>query len=76
MQNIYIFIAIVSLAIVAILVIFKWKHGEPKRISRLAGLAFAFIMGGLIFGDNLLIGYSFISLGTIFAVVDIIKKLK
>jgi len=73
MQNIYILIAIIILAIIAI---FRWKRGESKKISRLASLAFVFIMGGLIFGDNRLIGYSFLGFGVLLAVIDIVKNLK
>jgi hypothetical protein len=73
MQNIYIAIAIVILAIVAI---YNWKKGQQKPLSRLTILAFAFIMGGLIFGDNQAIGYSFLGLGALFGVIDIFYQAK
>ena len=76
MQPIYILIALIALAIVAIFVVFKWKRGEPKKLSRLAGLSFAFIVAGLVFGDDRLIGYSFLGIGFILAVIDIVKNLK
>jgi hypothetical protein len=33
-------------------------------------------MAGLIFGDNRFIGYSFLGLGVLFAIIDIIRKVK
>jgi len=76
MQPVYIIISLVVLAVVAILAIYKWRLRQPQRLSKLAGLAFVFIMAGLIFGDNRLVGYSFLGLGVLFAVIDIVKNLK
>ena len=76
MQNIYIAIAIIALAIVAVLAVYNRRRWQSKKLSRLAILAFVFILGGLIFGDNQIIGYSFLGLGTLFAVIDIIRNLK
>jgi TctA family transporter len=73
MKQIYIAIAIVVLLIIAIL---KWRRGEQKKLSQLTILSFAFIMGGLIFGDDPLLGYSFLGLGVLFAVIDMIKKFR
>ena len=76
MQPVYIAIALIVLAIAAILAVYAWKRGGVKTISRLAGLSFVFIMGGLIFGDSRLIGYSFLGLGVVFAIIDIVQKLR
>jgi len=76
MQNIYILIAIITLAIVFVLILFKWKKGGTKPLSRLASLAFVFIMGGLIFSEDQIISYSFLGLGTLFAIIDIVINLK
>jgi len=74
-SQIYIFIGLIALAaIMAVLILTRKKMGKP--LSRLAGFAFVFIMAGLIFGENRLIGYSLMGVGVVFAVVDIIKKLK
>ena len=74
MQPAYIAIALVVLAIVAVLAVFTWKRGGAQSLSRLAGLSFVFIMGGLIFSENRLIGYSFLGLGVVFAIIDMIQK--
>jgi len=57
-----------------ILAAIRKKMGKP--LSRLAALAFAFIMAGIIFGEDRMIGYSLIGIGVTFAIVDIIKKIK
>jgi len=74
--QIYITISIVVLAIIAILVFFVNKNKKERKLSKLAGLSFAFIISGIVFGDNRLIGYSLIGFGVILAIIDIIKKIK
>jgi uncharacterized membrane protein len=73
-SNFYIILSIVVLAIVAGLAIFVHKKG--KGLTPLAGLAFAFIIAGIVFGDDRLIGYSLMGTGIILATIDIIKKSK
>jgi len=74
-SSIYILIGIITLAgIMAVLVLTRKKMKKP--LSPLASLAFAFIIAGLIFGENRLIGYSLMGVGVVFAIIDIIKKLK
>ncbi|MHC4241829.1 MAG: hypothetical protein ACYS3N_17540 [Planctomycetota bacterium] len=75
-SQIYIAISIVVLAVIALLVIFLGKSKKENRLTPLAGLAFGFILAGIIFGDNRAIGYSLLSIGVFLAVVDIVKKLK
>jgi DMSO/TMAO reductase YedYZ heme-binding membrane subunit len=74
-SKIYILIGIIALAVImAVLILTRKKMGKP--LSRLAAFAFVFIMAGLIFGENRLVGYSLIGVGIVFAIVDIIKRLK
>jgi hypothetical protein len=42
----------------------------------LDGLSFVFVIAGIVFGDDRLIGYGLIGVGIILAVVDIIMKSK
>jgi len=72
----YIAISIISLLIIAALVFFVKKNKKQKRLSPLAGLSFAFVIAGIVFGDDRLIGYSLIGVGIILAVADIIMKSK
>jgi len=75
MQKINTIIAIISLVIIAALIIFTKKRSE-KRFSTLAGLSFAFIIAGAVFGESRLVGYGLIGIGVLIAFVDIIRKLK
>ena len=75
-SQIYIAISIIVLAAIALLVIFLGKSKKENRLTPLAGLAFGFILAGIIFGDNRLIGYSLLGIGVIIAVIDMFKKLK
>ena len=53
----------------------EWQHIEGKnRLTPLAGLAFAFVLAGIFFGENRLIRYGLIGIGIILAVVDIIIR--
>jgi len=75
-SQIYIAISIIVLGIISLLVLFVNKNNKDKKLTPLAGLAFGFILAGIIFGDDRLIGYSLIGVGVILAIIDMIKKLK
>ena len=75
-SQIYIVISIVVLAAIALLVIFFGKSRKENRLTPLAGIAFGFILAGIIFGDSRLIGYSLLGIGVILSVIDIFIKLK
>jgi len=76
MINSQIYISIVVLLIIGVLVFLVKKNKKQKSLTPLAGIAFAFIIAGIIFGDSRLVGYSLIGAGVLLAVVDIIVKLK
>jgi len=76
MQQIYIAISIGALAIIAGLMIFLRKKKPEAKLSPLAGLSFAFIIAGIIFGENRLVGYGLIGIGLLLALIDIVKKSK
>ncbi len=74
-SQIYILVGIIALAgIMVILVLTRKKIKRP--LSPLAGLAFAFIIAGLVFGESRLIGYGLMGIGVILAVIDIVRKMK
>ncbi|MGC9443704.1 MAG: hypothetical protein ACP5E9_02030 [Candidatus Methanospirareceae archaeon] len=76
-SQIYIAIALVVLALIALLVFFVNKNKPGKSLTPLAGLAFGFIIAGLFLGsDNRLIGYSLLGVGVILAAIDIVRKMK
>jgi len=74
-SQIYIAISIVVLALIAILVFFIGKNKKEKKLSKLAGLSFAFIIAGIVFGEDRFLGYSLMGFGVILAIIDIIKKM-
>ena len=74
-SQVYILIVIIALAgIMVVLVLTRKKMKKP--LTPLAGLAFGFIIAGMIFGDNRLIGYGLMGIGVVLAVIDMVKKLK
>lgn len=78
-STIYILISIVALLIVVALLIFRRKNkknNKEKIFTPLGSIAFAFIIAGILFGEDRLIGYSCIGVGVVLAVIDIIKKFK
>lgn len=78
-SQIYVLIGIVVLAIIAVLVFFvnKKKNKKHEKLSPLVGIAFGFMIAGIVFGgDDRLIGYSLIGIGIILAIWDMIRKSK
>jgi hypothetical protein len=77
-SQMYIAVSIIVLAIVAGLWFFvsERKKSREQRLTPLAGLAFGFILAGLFFGAERLIGYGLTGIGVILAVVDIIRRLQ
>lgn len=74
--QIFIAVTIVVLLIVALLVFFVSKERKANRLTPLAGLAFGFVIAGIIFGDNRFISYSLFAVGVILAVIDIFNRSK
>ena len=72
-SQIYVAIVIMVLAVIAGLVYFAGKRKE-KRLTPLAGLAFAFVLAGLFFGQERWLGYGLLGVGVILAVVDMFRR--
>jgi asparagine N-glycosylation enzyme membrane subunit Stt3 len=75
-SQIYILISIIVLLIIGVIVFFIKKNKNQKRFTTLAALAFAFILAGIIFGENRLTGYGLMGIGVLLALVDIVRKTK
>lgn len=75
-SQIYILIAVVSLLLVAILLFVMGKKKKKSTLTPLTGLAFGFIIAGIVFGDSRLVGYSLMGVGVTLAIIDMIIKLK
>lgn len=69
----YILVAIVVLIAVMILA-FVIGHRQPHtRLTPLAGLAFAFALAGVLFGENRIIGYGLLGIAVILAIMDLVQ---
>ena len=73
---IFIAVSIAVLACIAVLVFFIGKSRKENRLTPLASLAFGFVLAGILFGDDRLIGYSLLGIGVILAVIDMLKRSK
>ncbi len=72
-----IYLAIVIIAGLAIILNLVFIYNRKEQgLSRLAGLAFAFVIAGIFLGGQRLLGYSLIGVGVILAIIDIILKSK
>ena len=70
----YIAVSIAVLAIIAFLVFFVSRGKRETRLTPLAGLAFGFILAGIFFGEDRLIGYGLMGVGVVLAIVDIFHR--
>jgi len=70
----YILIAIAVLLVIASIVFSTGRHGTKKNLTPLAGLAFGFVLAGMVFGENRLIGYSLMGMGVLLAVLDVLRN--
>jgi len=67
-------LSVIILIIIGILLIVAWKQKKEHRISPLAMLGMVFVILGIVFGSDRLIGYSFLGIGVILSVFDIVKN--
>ncbi len=75
-RDVYILIAIVVLLVVAIVAFVLGRREPHNRVSPLAGLAFGFVIAGILFGENRLVGFTMLGIGAVLAVIDIFRKRK
>lgn len=70
----YVATAIVALVILTILAYVTFRNRRPEKLTPLAGLAFAFVLAGILFGENRLPGYILMGIGVLLAIFDIVRK--
>ena len=70
----YIALSIVVLLAIAVLLVWAGRKRQESRLTPLAGLAFAFVVAGAVFGSNRLIGYGLMGVGVVLAVADIFNR--
>jgi hypothetical protein len=74
MSQPYILVAIIILALLVVQLIFIARRSKTRTLTPLAGLAFAFILAGIFFGESRILGYSLLGFGVLLAVIDIVMK--
>jgi hypothetical protein len=72
--QIWIAATIAVAAAVALLVLFVRRDRGENRLTPLAGLAFGFVVAGLVFGEDRLLGYSLLGAGVVLAVADMVNR--
>lgn len=78
MNAVYIGIASVALVLIAVFYFFIRKnHKQAQKPSLLALLGMIFVIVSIFFSDmNRLVGYAFIGVGVLLAVIDLIRTEK
>jgi uncharacterized membrane protein len=71
-SQVYILISVLILLIILIFVFFSKK--KKKRLTPLAGIAFAFVLAGILFGGNRIASYGLMGIGIILSIIDVIKN--
>lgn len=73
-SQIYLVITIIALAVVIGLVTLSGRSKKASRLTPLTGLAFGFILAGILFGETRWLGFSLMGIGVILALVEIFKR--
>jgi hypothetical protein len=74
--QIWISISVIALGVIAALIAFLPGKTRSRRLTPLAGLAFGFILAGIFFSEEKMIGYGLIITGVVLSVIDIIVKFR
>jgi hypothetical protein len=75
MEPLWIAISIAALVVIVVLLL-TGRGKQYKKPSNLAVLGMSLVVLGIIFGDDRLIGYSFIGVGVLLSVIDAIRNRK
>jgi len=77
MEPVWIAISITALVVIMVLLLIsRRKEKQLLNPSNLLILGMSFMVLGIIFGDERLIGYSFIGVGVLLSVIDAIRNRK
>jgi hypothetical protein len=75
-SEIYIIISVIILIVVAIVVYSLNKNRKIKKLNGLDSLSIGFILAGIYFGEERIIGYSLIGIGIILTVTNAMNNLR
>ena len=70
----YVLVAIVALAVVCLVTLLRTGTAHAARLTPLAAVAFGFVIAGVVFGEDRLLGYCLIGAGVALAIVDAIRR--
>ena len=70
----YVVIALIVILAAALLLFVIRRKSDVNHLSPIAGLAFAFIIAGIVFSGNQTVGYVLMGIGLVLAVVDMIRR--
>jgi hypothetical protein len=73
MEPVWIAIAVAALVVIVVLLLVA-RGKQYKKPSNLAILGMSLVVLGIIFGDERIVGYSFIGVGVLLSVVDIVRN--
>jgi asparagine N-glycosylation enzyme membrane subunit Stt3 len=77
MEPVWIAISIIALVLIMVLLLISRRKGKQLlNPSNLLILGMSLVVLGIIFGDDRVIGYSFISVGVLLSVIDAIRNRK
>jgi hypothetical protein len=76
MENTTLYLILSVIILIAVVVIFFVNRKQMKRLTPMAGLAFAFITAGIIFGEERWLGYSLLGIGVVLAIIDAVNKVR
>jgi hypothetical protein len=62
--------------VVILLAFVSSRDKRQNRLTPLAGLAFTFIIAGILFGENRILGYGLMGIGVLMAVIDIFINIR
>lgn len=69
-----ILVALIVLVIAALLLFVIRRNQDVNRLSPFASLAFAFIIAGIVFSSDQILGYILMGIGLVLALVDMIRR--
>ena len=75
MEPVWIAISIIALVVIVVLLLMA-RGKEHHKPSNLSVLGMSLVVLGIIFGDELIVGYSFIGVGILLSVIDAIRNRK
>lgn len=73
-RNVYLVLVVVVLLGVVAALVLAARRGQAQRLTPLGGLALAFVVAGIVFGESRLVGYGLFAVGIGLAVVDIVRR--